>query len=72
MNNDSVKQPVSCNDYPHIKFWTRKEWLDHEIDITMTKKPCGKVRASQGINVSMRYVEDELSNIVDRFVASKM
>lgn len=72
MNNDSAKQPVSRNDYPHVKFWTRKEWLDHEIDITTTNKPRGKVRASQGINVSMRYVEDELGNIVDGFVASEM
>jgi hypothetical protein len=67
---------LSRNDYPHVKFWTRKEWADYtsnevnEIATTGTDKPHSKVRSSQGINVTMRYVEDEKGEAVNGHVAT--
>lgn len=66
---------LSRNDYPHVKFWTRKEWADYtsnEIATTDSDKPRGKVRSSQGINVTMRYVEDENGEAINGHVATEI
>jgi hypothetical protein len=64
---------LSRNDYPHVKFWTRKEWADYTSnEIATTDKPRGKVRSSQGINVTMRYVEGENGEAVDGHVATEI
>jgi prepilin-type processing-associated H-X9-DG protein len=59
-------------DFPHVRFWTRK---DYQTDCdansaTCTDKSRGKVRASKGINVGMRYFEDKNGVMVDGHVAS--
>jgi hypothetical protein len=61
--------------YPDVKFWTRKEWLENiatnEDITTVTENPRrGRVRASQGINVTMGYVEKEDGEVVDGHAAS--
>jgi hypothetical protein len=38
----------------------------------MDKKPRGKVRSSQGINVTMCYVEDENGDVIDGHVATEI
>ena len=63
------------SNYPHIKFWNRKEWLENVAtngDVTtLTENPQrGRVRASQGINVTMGYVEKENGEVVDGHAAS--
>lgn len=64
---------LSRTDYPHIKFWTRKEWADYTSnEIATTDKPRGKVRSSQGINVTMQYVEGENGEAVNGHVATEI
>ena len=65
--------PLSRNDYPHVKFWTRKEWAGYTSnEIATTDRPRGKVRSSQGINVTMQYVEGENGEPVDGHVATEI
>ncbi|KAJ7018154.1 hypothetical protein C8F04DRAFT_1329349 [Mycena alexandri] len=62
-----ITPPPNQSDYPLVQFWHR-----HEFQAFMDKtkgessidgpKPRGNSRASQGINVSMRYVSDENGN----------
>ena len=68
-------QALVRSNYPHIKFWTRKEWFENvatnEDVTTLAENPRrGRVRASQGINVTMGYVEKEDGEVVDGHVAS--
>ena len=72
-SSETLHTSLSCTDYPHIKFWTRKEWADYTSnEIATTDKPHGKVRSSQGINVTMRYVEGENGEAVDEHVATEI
>jgi hypothetical protein len=67
---------LAHSDFPQINFWTRKGWLEYvaaKEDVTTLKENTrGKVRASQGINVAMGYVEKEDGEAVDGHVASDM
>jgi hypothetical protein len=48
-------------DYPNINFWTKCQWTESSsnmlTDIHVGPQACGRARASQGINVTMQYVE---------------
>lgn len=70
-------EPVRREDYPDVRFWTRRDWLDRsgqESDTMLLDNSGrrGKARASQGINVAMRYVEDENGTVVDGHRATEM
>ncbi|KAF8230703.1 hypothetical protein L208DRAFT_1280553, partial [Tricholoma matsutake] len=61
------------DDYPRVKFWTRKDWVDSTVnDVATIDKQHRKARSSQGINVMMVYTEDENSKVVDGHVASEI
>ena len=68
--------PLVCDDFPQIRFWTKKEWAEHttskEDITTTTENPHGRVRASKGINVTMGYVEGENGEVVDGHVTSEI
>ncbi|KAJ7021335.1 hypothetical protein C8F04DRAFT_1141277 [Mycena alexandri] len=67
--------PPNELDYPLVQFWHH-----HEFQAFMDKtkgessidepKPRGNSGASQGINVSMRYVSDENGNVIDGYRGS--
>ena len=63
-------------DYPDVRFWTRRDWLDRsgqESDMVHDNSGRrGKARASQGINVAMRYVEDENGTVIDGHRATEI
>ena len=59
--------------YPHVKFWTRKDWVNSNAnDVATIDKPHEKARSSQGINVMMLYIEDKNGKVVDGYVASEI
>jgi hypothetical protein len=55
-----ITKPLVRSDYPHIKFWTKQQWVDYSNnDVTSTTdKTRGKSRAAQGVNVTMRFAEN--------------
>lgn len=70
-------EPLRREDYPDVQFWTRRDWLDRsgqESDTMVLDNSGrrGKTRASQGINVTMRYMEDENGTVVDGHRATEM
>jgi hypothetical protein len=70
-------EPLRREDYPNVRFWTKRDWLDRseqESDnmILDNSGRRGKARASQGINVTMRYVEDENGKLVNGHRATEM
>jgi hypothetical protein len=56
-------------DYPMVKYWHRHEWNSESIQVAVIGAP-GKTRASQGENVTMKFIEDENGNIIDGYRAS--
>jgi hypothetical protein len=67
---------LAHSDFPQVNFWTRKEWVKYiaakENITTLKGNLQSKVRVSQGINVTMGYVEKKDSEAVDGYVASDM
>jgi hypothetical protein len=75
-NAANLAQLERC-DYPHIKFWTRKEWdAEKENDGSMQVNqvaPCrGKTRMANGENVALKFVEDQHGNAVDGIRVGKI
>jgi hypothetical protein len=73
------ESPAVQSDYPNVKFWTKRAWLDHHKESKDISNPTrkvggvrGKVRSAQGENVKMLYVEDEQGNTVNGNRASDM
>ena len=66
--------------YPNVKFWNKDNWTEFKLskqaepeEVADLPEPLqGNTQASQGINVAMRYVEDQHGNIVDGFLAAMM
>ena len=56
------------SDFPLVKCWVKKTFVQVETT-TLPPGERGKGRASQGVNVAMRYVEDENGEPVDGFQA---
>jgi hypothetical protein len=56
-------------DYPLVKYWYRHEWTTENSQVAMIGAS-GKARASQGENVTLRFVEDEKGNVIDGFRAT--
>jgi hypothetical protein len=59
---------LNHSDFPLVKYWSKKTFMQTE-DATLPPGECGKGRASQGVNVTMRYVEDENGEPVDGYLA---
>jgi hypothetical protein len=61
-----ISLPVADReDYPLVKYWYRHEWTAAEqSQVAMIGAP-GRARASQGENVTMRFVEDENGIVID-------
>jgi hypothetical protein len=64
--------PVLRSDFPLVKFWYKRDWVSSQKDAKgishlSQRGPAvrGKVRAAQGENVSMLYVEDEQGNVIN-------
>lgn len=61
------------DDYPNIKFWARQDWNEAKQDIgTHRQGERGRSQAAQGVNVAMRYIEDENGQVIDGHRASAM
>ena len=61
---------INRDDYPLVKYWYRHEWTNAENSQVAVIGAPGKARASQGENVTLRFVEDENGNMIDGFRAT--
>jgi hypothetical protein len=59
---------LNYSDFPLVKCWVKKVYMQAEA-ATLPPGERGKGRASQGVNVAMRYVEDENGEPVDGYLA---
>jgi len=61
-----------------VKFWNKDNWIEFckinkQAEVADLPEPLrGNTRASQGINVAMRYDEEQHGNVVDGFSAAMM
>jgi len=61
-----------------VKFWNKDNWtefckINKQAEVADLPEPLrGNTQASQGINVVMRYLEDQHGNVVDGFSAAMM
>ncbi|KII89768.1 hypothetical protein PLICRDRAFT_174607 [Plicaturopsis crispa FD-325 SS-3] len=67
--------PLHQSDYPLVRYWRKRDWTAEKQNLSVTdpdQKPGarGAVRASNGENVMMQYVETENGHMVDGFRAS--
>jgi hypothetical protein len=59
-------------EFPSVKYWSRHEWsASEDLQVASIGAP-GKVRAAQGENVTMKFVEDENGNVIDGYRASSI
>jgi hypothetical protein len=79
MPSDPVSDlPLRKDDYPDVRFWMRQAWSEFTknkgtSDLHQQRSgERGRSRAAQGVNVTMRYVEDEHGHTVDGHRASEM
>jgi len=70
--------PLNQEDYPNVRFWFKRHWTeflnDQLIDTTLPAgtQGRGRTRASQNVNVAMRYVELEDGKAIDGDRASEI
>ena len=74
---DNLTQTAKREDYPDVRFGTRRDWIDRpsqENDAMVLDSGLrrGKTRASQGINVTMLYVENENGIAIDGHRAAEI
>ena len=74
---DKQDETARREDYPDVQFWTKRDWLDcsAEQDNAMVldnSLRCGKTCASQGFNVTMRYVEEQDGTVVNGHRVTEM
>jgi hypothetical protein len=53
--------PLSCSDFPHVKFWNKEEWDSHKSCLKDASGPKGKgpEGSSRGLNIMPLYMENE-------------
>src|SRR6266851_9341884 len=53
--------PLSCADYPQVKFWTKEEWDNHKSHIKDASglNSKGLEHLSKGLNTTALYIENE-------------
>ena len=66
--DESMGIELNHSDFPLVKCWVKKIYMQTEV-ATLLPGERGKGRASQGVNVAMRYVEDENGEPVDGYLA---
>jgi hypothetical protein len=77
-SNVLSEQLLSPSDYPKVRFWFRKDWVNRKKEksgITKVNEPSttgDKGRGPLGANVTLRYVEDEHGTVIDGFRGSEM
>jgi hypothetical protein len=59
---------LNHSDFPLVKCWVKKTFMQVEA-ATLPPGERGKGRASQGVNVAMRFVEDERGEPIDGYQA---
>ncbi|KDQ07817.1 hypothetical protein BOTBODRAFT_59750 [Botryobasidium botryosum FD-172 SS1] len=72
--------PLSRDDYPAVRFWTRDEWNIWEAEAGVAAEPVqttepgvrrrGRTRAANGENVTLQFVEDEDGISVSGYAAT--
>jgi hypothetical protein len=66
-------EPVSLkeSDYPNINYWHKRDWISSKRSTKGTSDPNtekpsrGGKHASQGINVAMKYIQEEDGTVID-------
>ena len=77
-SNVLSEQPLSPSDYPKVRFWFRRDWVNRKKEksgITKVNEPLttgDKGRGPMGTNVTLRYVEDEHGTVIDGFRGGEM
>ena len=72
------EQPLTHSNYPKVRFWFRKDWINQKkeklgvMKVNESSTTGDKGRGPMGVNVTLRYVEDEQGVVVDGFHASEM
>ena len=62
----SKRTSLRKEDFPKVRFWFRREWLDSsEKKNQVGDGTRGRAQVARGLNVKMRYVEDEDGEPVD-------
>jgi hypothetical protein len=70
--------PPSRSDYPHIKFWLKREWKEYKTaqedssQFGNARGSQGGTRSTKGKNVMMLYIEHEDGTPVDGTMASNI
>jgi len=77
-SNVLSEQLLSHSDYPKVHFWFRRDWVNRKkekLGITKVNESSttgDKGRGPMGVNVTLRYVEDEHGTVIDGFRGSEM
>jgi hypothetical protein len=65
-------EPVPLKEnYPQVDYWHKRDWISSKkitkgtSDLNDEKPSRGGKRASQGINVAMKYIQDEDGTVID-------
>ncbi|KAJ7760061.1 hypothetical protein DFH07DRAFT_771949 [Mycena maculata] len=69
--------PLDRNKYPLVLYWEAHEWMQHEnvtkgLSDGKAPGPRGSLQASQGINVSMCFVQSEDGKVIDGHQATRI
>jgi hypothetical protein len=71
-----IGMALQPSDYPLVRFWFKRDWLNSKEKKLQvgdgSQSLRGKTRISQGLNVNMRYVEDESGITVEGNLAAAM
>ena len=64
--------PLSKHDFPNVSFWTREKWTtrkraNNNVSNGERTGKRGGGKMAKGINISMRYVEDQHGTVVNGF-----
>ena len=73
----ALDQPLNHTDYPNVRFWFRRDWLNRKKEISVITKVIlmtepNKDRVPSGLNVTLCYVEGVDGVVVDGYCASEM
>ena len=77
-SNVLSEQLLSHSDYLKVHFWFRRDWVNRKkekLGITTVNESLttgDKGQGPMGINVTLHYVEDEHSTVIDGFHGSEM
>ena len=66
--------PLSRSDFPHIRFWTKREWDEHKSRLkdASGSKGKGSDRSSKGLNTTALYMENENGTPISGDIVSQM